>query len=120
MPSGSGFAIGTITGNMPNTIVYLCRNYNGVNCGSGASMIGGSFVYSYNHHGFHCTTNSTLLLGAAYASYPENNGVDLYAQGMAYVQYDCWGVGYETLQCYPSKNVPGNDEAYIKVINTTP
>jgi hypothetical protein len=115
-PSGSGFAIGSITGNMPNTRVYLCRNFYGVNLGGGAYMEGGSFIYCYNDNGFRCSVNSTLFLGAAYGSEPQGNLVDIYAQGMSYVQYDRHG--YAAPICIPQPGVPDNDFAYIKVLNT--
>jgi hypothetical protein len=99
-PSPSGFAVGSVTGNMPNAIVFLLRNYYGLLCG--AFYQGGSVFYGRNVEGFECRNNGLILLGAAYGSYPYNNGIDLKAIGHSYITYDQWGQAVPT--CSPLAN----------------
>jgi hypothetical protein len=96
MPSGAGYAIGSITGGMDYTIVYLNHNYTGVQNASGL-FLGGSYVYTNNGVAFQAQTRGTITLDTVYPSAPEYNGIldtngkDLIATGSSYIWYDRHG-----------------------------
>jgi hypothetical protein len=92
VPGGAGYAIGSITTGMDNTIVYLNHNYIGVNC-SGI-FLGGTYAYANNTTAFQSYSGGSITLDSAYPSVPEyngtldTNGTDLNAVGMSYIWYD--------------------------------
>jgi hypothetical protein len=109
-PSGAGFAIGSITGNMDNTIVYLIHNQYAINVGNGASFDGGSIIFDSNDYAINCRGGATVLMNVAYTSVIARCGSDLVAQGMGYIQYDRWQQGLPN--CSPAVSlVPGGPPA---------
>lgn len=112
--SGAGTAIGSITGGMPNTIVYLVHNQYGALAGNGGSFVGGSVFYCENDYGFRAQGLSVVSLGAAYGSFPQHNGIDLSAQGNSYIGYTRWGQPVPS--CDPLNDTVGNQNAIIHVL----
>jgi hypothetical protein len=110
-------AVGSITGGMDSTVVYLARNTYAVNVVNGGRFEGGSILYAYNDTGFSVVGNSTAFIGnSAYGCAPQNNGTDVYAQGLSYVQYD--RKGQPAPVCNPVAETPGNQGAIIHVLNS--
>lgn len=116
MPSGAGMAVGTITGNMPNTVVYLVHNQYGVLAAIGANYRGGTIFYAWNDIGFEAQAHAVITLGAAYGSLPQNNGTDLHAQGLSYIDYNRWGQPVPT--CNPLAETVGNQQSLIHVTSS--
>lgn len=114
-PSPSGFAIGSITTGMPDSKVYVTRSVYVANAGVGASLQGGSFLFAWNDTGFKASVHSIILLGSAYGSVPQNNGIDLWATGLSFIQYDRHGEAAPTVD--PAVN-PGNQGSWIEVLNS--
>ena len=94
-PGGAGMAVGSITGGMDYTIVYLNHCYYGINNGGGL-FLGGSYVMSCNTIAVQTYSRGSTTMGAAYPSLFEwntgntadLNGTDLVAIGNSYVWYD--------------------------------
>lgn len=117
LPSGAGYAIGSITGGMDYTIVYLNHNYYGVNVDAGL-FLGGSYVFSCNAQAFRCTSRGSLQMNSAYPSVPEyngslnTNGLDILCQGSSYVFWDQHG------QRAPTTNPPKDSVAPADLLSS--
>ena len=125
--SGNGTAVGSITGNMPNALVYIAHCIRGIQSGGGGGFIGGSIFYCENDIGMDCTAGSTINVGAAYGSFPQNNGIDLHAQGLSYIGYNRWqqamptGSPPPTIEAIPpNPDIVGNQNSIIYVMNSDP
>jgi hypothetical protein len=128
-PSGSGFAIGSITGNMDNTIVYLIHNQYAINVANGAIFDGGSIIFESNDYGIACG-GGTVLMNVAYPSVFARNGIDLLAQGMGYIQLNRWqqplpscSPPVSVLPLPPAPNQiydgEGNQNSFIHLLNSS-
>jgi hypothetical protein len=113
-PSGSGFAIGSITGGMPDAIVYLVHNVYGILAVAGGQFQGGTLLYAYNDNGLVAQVRSVISVTAASnISAPLVNGIDLNARGMSYIEYQK-GAG-PTPSCNPTAETIGNQNSFIHV-----
>jgi len=119
-PSGSGFAIGSLTMGMDLSVVYAVRNITVCNAGGGTLLQGGSFLYVYNDVGFHASMQANLIMGAGpYPMIPGNNGIDLKADTMALIQYDRHGGPVPTADPVAEAAPDGaHTYAFIHVLNT--
>ena len=116
-PSSLGGALGSITGGMPNALGYLVHCQRGVMAGN---FLGGSIFYCENDFGFYAGGNATCYIGAAYASYPQNNTMDLYAENLSFIGYNRWGQANPTTDP-PAGNLDlaqSNHISFIEVLNS--
>lgn len=93
-PGGAGMAIGSITGGMDYTIVYLNHCYLGINCSG--MFLGGTYVMSCNWIAVQAYSRGSITMGAAYPSLFEwnagltadTNNTDIVCYGSSYIWYD--------------------------------
>jgi len=115
--SNAGCAVGSITGNMPNAIVQICHCQRGIMAGN---FIGGTIFYAENDYGMYASGNGTISVGAAYASYPSNNTIDLYAENLSFIHYNRWGAANPSCDP-PAGNLDlaeSNHISFIEVVNS--
>ena len=118
-PGGAGMAVGSITGGQPNTILWLIHCQYGVLAAIGANYRGGSIVYVLNDYGLAAKQHSVININAASnVSVPGQNGVDLYAQGLSYIEYD--RRGQPMPNCDPAPEVLANQNSLIHVVSSPP
>jgi hypothetical protein len=115
-PSGAGTAIGSITGGMDWTVVYVNHCLYGV-YNSGGLFLGGSYVFSCNWHAVQNVSRGSSTFGAAYPSLFEwntgatldTNLLDITAVGNSYVWWDCHGQNPVGGAFAPRTNIPHDD-----------
>jgi hypothetical protein len=103
--------VGALVVPSPGSFVYVNHCVRGVHAYAGANVRAGAVFYSTNDFGMVCEKGSVIVIGP-YAGAPDNNGTDLYAQGMSYIEY----MRNATVPtCNPAAGVIGNDASLIKV-----
>jgi hypothetical protein len=106
IPSGAGTVIGSIAAGQPNTVVYLAHCGVGVASGSGEFFWGGSIFCCENTVGLQATIHSTLNINTGpYPSVFQNNGTDIYCQGLSYCNYSKSGGAVPAI-CNPVLGAP--------------
>jgi hypothetical protein len=118
---GAGVASATvllaaITSGMPNSFAYLNHNGDAIRM-FGGSLRGGSIYYDNNDRGMVAQHGAIVWLGPAYGCFPGQNtaanGIDLYAQGMSYIEYTRLGAAVPS--CNPTVDLTSNQNALIHV-----
>lgn len=109
--SGVGHNFGAINPAYVNAWVYI--NHCGAGVRNWAGMLHvGHVIYQNNDIGFDIGNNGVLLVGPL-GSVPLNNGLDLRAQGLSYINYTREGGPMPT--CSPAVGVAGNSNSWIDV-----
>jgi hypothetical protein len=107
-PSGAG--IGALNPDMSSSICYVTH------CGAGfkvwaASLGCGQIIFDTNNVGMEARRLGSIAVGSI-ASYCQNNGTDLLAQGMGYIEYSKLGSPYwpgDPARVPPGVINPAND-----------
>ena len=113
-PAPAGFAIGEITTGLPNSITYIVRCGIAVNCSAGGTLTGGKYYFYCNDRGLQSIRLSTITMNPVNPSFPKFNGLDLYAQGMGYIEYALRG--QPPPAAISPVTSPGNQNAYIYLL----